>query len=243
MRVLILSEDGSSRSEQVVRSLLLSSWRLIRGYFDESAVEFLPADPARAKAAKANLWRSKQNHDQQAVITLRQYIATNLLISDCSFVYFHYDGDVAWSGRDDGVAKPAPEVFDERMRTQVFMLLQSHGGAQAECALRRLVEVVPYYSVEAWAYQNTQVAREICLAKYGCVDGGRLSQLEADRGWIDEVEKPKDEFALGGAHNLELVESTKFPASRARDAGKSFASFVRSQRDNTRLMECLATLG
>lgn len=83
---------------------------------------------------------------------------------------------------------------------------------------------MPFYSIEAWTYQNTRHAKKICQEKYGGRDVKRFDEWERDRAKLDEVEKPKARTCLGSKHNQELAENA-FP-HREACASKSLAAAV-----------------
>jgi len=80
---------------------------------------------------------------------------------------------------------------------------------------------MPFYSIEAWTYQNTAVSVRLCNARYGGRDAAVFAEWAADPGRLDEVERVKEVAVLKGKHNLELA-SDGFPAETRFRAGKSF---------------------
>jgi len=97
----------------------------------------------------------------------------------------------------------------------------------------RLLVAVPYYSIEAWLFQNIDRARDLCLSHPRC-RGAHVPLLEAwarDRGLLDEVEQPKEQMCFRDAHNATLA-GPGFPTEAVYDAGKSFAETI------DRLVEC-----
>jgi hypothetical protein len=110
--------------------------------------------------------------------------------------------------------------------------------ARAKQRMSRLKQVVPFYSIEAWLFQNTQEAIRLCQEHHGGRDAARFQQWEQDRAALDEVLKPKAEVCLGAKHNLELA-SNGFPAREARAAGKSFAAIIQALCQDAELCEAL----
>lgn len=96
--------------------------------------------------------------------------------------------------------------------------------------MRRLRQLVPFYSIEAWLYQNTAEARRLCEASCGRhLD--KIASWEAVRGDLDEEPQPKEQLCLRGEHNLRLA-TAGFPAEDALKTDKSYAAAVMD------LLEC-----
>ncbi len=140
-------------------------------------------------------------------------IATKLAEETPGFVLFHYDGDRIWSQR---TTSENTQKFEGLIISAVRQLLSSR---QKESRLDRLLPIVPFYSIEAWAYQNTQEAKRICQEHK--LDSGVLDAWESDRTLLDELEMPKNHpVGLGALHNLRLLQSG-YPSSEVFDAERS----------------------
>jgi hypothetical protein len=109
-----------------------------------------------------------------------------------------------------------------------------------DAALGRFIQLTPFYSIEAWLYQNIAEARRICEASCG-----RHIELfnawEADRGLLDQVFKPKSKetSCLEDKHNRALAEKS-FPAEAAFNADKSYAAAVMDLLDRPDLRAAVA---
>ena len=163
--------------------------------------------------------------DQRAIVALRKYLATRLGLPD-SLVFFHFDGDVTWATRTASINR---EQFNRRVVQPVETLLAGIiGQSAAAVRMRRLIEVVPFYSIETWTYQNTSVLVGICSRHCGAIAS---KHAKLYRSWasaptlLDEVAKPKDVCCVANRCNLELVDN-HFPWTRLSAAGKSFAAVV-----------------
>lgn len=99
--------------------------------------------------------------------------------------------------------------------------------------IERLAAFVPYYSIEAWLYQNQE--RLDCLAAQ--------QQAAAVRppaeGW-EEVDQPK-EFVIWLRDRFNLTLATAFPVQPAYDTGRSFTSAVETLRSVPGLVEALTS--
>ncbi|HSO00812.1 MAG TPA: hypothetical protein VLS89_21120 [Candidatus Nanopelagicales bacterium] len=243
LSLLVLTEDSAASAHDVVVALTRKMlWLLDPGY-RRDLVEFRPADGASRKVAQGNLWKSRKPRDRARIVLLGRVIAARLLQEDVpGFVLFHIDGDVPWSRHEDSENVERFEGFirdyvrpalDHALRTQQkdrgesWPDEQMDGAMQA--ALLRLLLLVPFYSVEAWLYQNTEVARRLCAEACGR-HLELIGEWEADPGLLDEIEQPKKRICLGDGprsaeHHRALAEHA-FPADRAFAAGKSFAATV-----------------
>ena len=94
-----------------------------------------------------------------------------------------------------------------------------------QAALARLVLVMPFWSIEAWCYQNTDVAIRLCHEHHSGADVSLFQRWQQDRTALDDVPKPKDTACLRDRHNREL-SSQGFPADDVYLAGTSFAAAV-----------------
>jgi hypothetical protein len=200
--IALLSED---RSEPTWRGLKAILQKLLRRFEDDGftpRVEIMPADPSVRPVLIANRWRSAQAKDEAEKRELWRYLARKVA-EPGGFVVFHYDGDTPWSKRTES---PARAQFDREIRTRVEQVLSGSRLSREEISRRmgRIIECVPFYSVEAWTYQATARAIALCREKYRGADVEKFEAWGADRTKLDEVWKPKDQSCLGGAHNEEL---------------------------------------
>lgn len=71
---------------------------------------------------------------------------------------------------------------------------------------------------------NTARLRELLTNEEDFV---ALARWESDLAALDEIANVKDELSIGGAHNLELVQSKHgFPIEALEELGKSYAATV-----------------
>jgi hypothetical protein len=145
---------------------------------------------------RGNGWKNPRRPD---LVRFRQYVAAKLR-QEHGFVFFHVDGDRAYRDRR----------ASENHRTD------------ADQPLTKLVFLVPYYSIEAWLFQNTERAARLCpgapTCRLGCAD--KLARWRDDRGALDEVLTPKQELCLGNQHNAELA-GPGYPLDEVLRANKS----------------------
>lgn len=228
MKVLILTEDRARDAVDVVQGLLLAAFRLIaREKPFTHKIRFLPAEGRARDVMIACQWRNKRRRE---LVDLRQAIADMLLRG--GFVFFHADGDAAWSDRE---RSPTRKPYDALIPPHVRILVEAACPApEVDRTMRRLHLFMPFYSVESWLYQNTAVARRLatCEAHSTAIDG-----WEDDRSALDEILKPKERVFLGAKHNLTLTE--RFPADLA-EKSPSFSTLLEELRGSTDLLEALA---
>ncbi|MCK6589196.1 MAG: hypothetical protein L6Q76_16615 [Polyangiaceae bacterium] len=214
-----------------------------------------PQDESAKRAMRGNLWKSTRPSDRSKIIDLGRSIAAKLLEEDGpGFVFFHVDGDRVWSERTtsenvekfdafvrDFVRQTLDNVLRRKRRKAGEPLNEEALQHEIETALSRLFRLTPFYSIEAWLYQNTVEARRLCGLHCG-KHISAISEWEKDRSLLDEVLKPKSkEFScLEDRHNIVLAENG-FPAESAFGAGKSYAHAVMAMLDSKELLGALAS--
>lgn len=154
----------------------------------------------------------------------------------------HFDGDVPWSRRDEHETTnrfaDEKQRVKERVRHAAHVLGCEDEAAWVEARMNKLILMVPYYSIEAWLFQNFRVLRGLVGAEGTADDCQRLEEWEAAPSVLEEIRKVKEELSFGSRHNLDLSQS--FPAALVDAVGKSFTAFVNSLRGHEALREALA---
>lgn len=228
LHVHVLSEDSGGNALVAVRSLARVMLRLVDPDHQGRRVDLEPEDAAAAEAMHANLWKGRKGVGRQKLITLARSIARHVL-DESGWVLFHVDADRVWSERDkrpsENLRRYRDDVLLHVERAVDALLAKNQSSSGKAEILSRLCLVSPYYSIESWLYQNTEVARRLCTKH----DRGRHADLfdrwERSRGDLDVIEKPKDEVCLGSRYNHELAGSG-FPARAVYELGTSFAETV-----------------
>jgi hypothetical protein len=248
LRVLVLSEDGSDHAHEVVVALAKSMLKIVDAAV-QTQRERLQFDEERGdarRAMRANLWRSQSEEHEPFIRALMRAIVRQLLVVDddgrpSGFVFFHYDGDEAFSNRG---ASDARRHFAE-LRVKIEQQVRAAGVTTDEAVgrvMRRLVAVEPFYCIEAWTYQHTEAAKKICARR--CGKHTKLFEAWAgDRGALDEITKPWSpeqlDCCLGKENNVGLV-AAGYPAADVWGAGKSFYETVDRMCECPDLVEAVA---
>lgn len=219
---LVLSEDGAQNAHETTVAVVRRMLQLIVPECQTHRIGFEPKDEQAQRAVQGTGW--KQKRPSPEFITALRTIATKLGRAD-GFVFFHFDGDRTWSTRhtSENASKWKSQVID-RVR-QLLLTRPSTTPEEIESMLARLLPIVPFYSIEAWLYQNTDVAIRICREKYQGRDIGKFERWKHDRTLLDDVHQPKEQTCLKGAHNVECARQG-FPAEEVRTAARSYAETV-----------------
>lgn len=241
--LLLLTEDGSAGAFTTLRALTTKMLRLVDRATATHRVHIEPSLETKP-AMVANRWRSKKAKDERLLRDLRRTLATKVLEDGVpGYVLLHFDGDRPWHGREDADNVRAFGDLRRRVRPIIEDALRRRGLPSDDAAiderLRRICPITPYYSIEAWLFQNTARARDLC--QRGC--GKHLEiidEWERDRALLDEIAKPKEQLCFKGRKNHELAESfTAALANEVHEVGKSFFETVERLRDCPGLREAL----
>jgi hypothetical protein len=207
-----------------------------------------------------NQWRSRNPKDiglRERIVLFGRFIAEKLLeghirpaVEAPSFVFFHFDGDHAWRDRhlaegekvadlEDFLQRQVVPAIDRALHKQRAAGITVDVEVGRKAALLRLRRLTPFYSIEAWLFQNTVEARRLCsrtCRKH--VD--ELQMWEADRAKLDELDKPKDKLPCIGTQDHVALAGDAFPAGAVYAVGKSYAVAVDNLRRCSDLRAALA---
>lgn len=253
LSVLLLPEDSGDDAFATFLNLMKELLKQVDPSV-QTQPDKLAFEPVRnqqaLRALQANIWKSEKQKDHGKQVELVRTLATQLMLEN-GWAFFHFDGDRAWANRDSSENE---SKFKTRVRERVQRLIQEElekrerqagkvpaaKDIEARAARRtsRLKQVVPFYSIEAWLFQNTRVAIRLCQKHYSGRDVPLFQKWEREREALDEVLKPKEAVCLGSKHNRELA-SDSFPAREARAAGKSFDAAIQVLSQDAELCEAL----
>ena len=234
LSVLVLTEDRAGDSHKTLVALVKRMFLLVDGRCGTHRIRFEPSNAGAQVAMHGNLWKSTDERNRLKRVILGKAIAEKLMEGgECpGFTLFHFDGDRVWSDRASCENTPKFEAFVQRyVEPLVVAILKKNGMAdEAVERMRRLRRLTPFYSIEAWLYQNTIEARRFCATACGR-HMEMIKEWEEDRGALDEISKPKEVLCLKDRCSHELA-SHGFPQEQAFAVGKSYADTV------MRLIEC-----
>jgi hypothetical protein len=165
----------------------------------------------------------KSTAARQKRIDLIQFLQSQLQRPDIeSFVIIHVDGDRPYAQSAEGTVSQNQQQLDALVTSRLRDGLQARPNL-----LDRFLVVVPFYSIEAWLYQNTDTALLLYQQHYRAHthDMARFEAWRQNPEHLDEVEKPKEAVSLGAGFHLELA-TKGFPAQRVYDVRKSFYKSV-----------------
>lgn len=240
--ILVLTEDSGKHAHDTIAALCKKMLQLLEPACQTQRIAFEPAKESARHVVNANRWKSGKKHRE--LVDLVQTIATTICEHN-RFVFFHVDGDCAWSRRG---STDSVEKFESRIIRAVRARLLAGGvrkepipASEVESLLMRLRLIMPFYSVEAWLYQNTDVAIALCHAQHGGKDADRFTRWKEHRHELDELPRPKDELCLQDKHNKELAERA-YPARAVYEVKASFAAAVDSLRACDALCQALRAI-
>jgi hypothetical protein len=243
MHVLLLTESAGASGFPVLRELVKKMLHLVGEGAAIQRVEFERADEVARAAMGFNSYKSTHKRDHHKQIDLAAAIATWLLRNDRQpFAVVHVDGDRRWSerGAEDHTVCPNREIFERTIVRRVRELLHRQGHPER---LERLLYAIPFWSTEAWTFQNSAELERLC-AKHGQrhhADAELLRRWRENPAMLDEEEYPKDRACtIGDRYNFELAQS--LPGRKLRDLGLSFSASVDGLERCTPLIETLRTL-
>ena len=226
--IVVLPEDSSSQACEVLQQLVAKMLYLIdpaAPLYDRQRVRLEPSSAGARQAFRGNGWHSLAQRQKR--VDVLQYIQSQLKRPDVEgFVVAHVDGDRPYGQSAEGTQSPNQQRFDQLLAAPLRAALKDHPGL-----LERVVLVVPFYSVEAWLYQNTAVALALYEQHHRSHthDKQQFKKWQQDPAALDELVKPKEAVAIGDRWNRELA-SEQFPAQRVYAVGKSFHKSVERLR-------------
>jgi hypothetical protein len=245
LSILILSEDGDKHRAHIWSCLLKRTFvDVLDSDTQTHRIEFLPDQPGWRPILSSNLWKGSGRDSRHGRITLARAIARHLTARpDAHFVDHHVDGDRPWAGRETA-------ENPERYRTDMFQTVRraikdlGQSDAAADRLCKHLFLIVPYYSIEAWLYQNLdeldRIADELPNSQ---ARRKEVTCWRADRGRLDELARPKEHLQwLRDSYNRRLAEKA-WPAEEVHRVGKSYHAAVEEMRQSADLMEALRRTG
>ena len=241
LSVMVLTEDSGAGAHDTVRALAKEMLKLLVPGVRTHRIDFKPLeDESARRAMHGNLWKSTNPLDQPHIRLLIRSLITELLKPE-GFVLYHIDGDRPWSEQES--SENVREFYSRMLApieagVRAFFQRQPHEASAPGERMKRLRLLVPFYSIEAWLYQNTREATRLC-AETGCKQcHGKLAAWEQERASLDEVIRPKKQLCFQDKHNAHLATSG-FPAQEVFEARASFEHAVMTLLECDELTEAL----
>lgn len=248
VRIFVLTEDSSPDARATVEALVKKMLPLVvPNCRVHDRVAFLPTEAREQEAMHGEAWKSDKQCHHDARVRLQRYIARRLCEKQ-TFVVFHADGDTPWQEREQSVNKHKFDAFVVKIKQSAEAGQRSvrksrrHSPQEPqptpEPDLDRLIKFMPFYTLEAWLYQNLQGILDICRRQHDGEHVDAVREWENKRHEFDEIVKPADSFCVAKMHNLELASRT-FPIQKAYDVQKSFFDSVELMKSCQKFVEAL----
>jgi hypothetical protein len=224
--ILLLTEDTAKNAFCTLQSIAKELLKLVDSSTQTHRICFEPLPPNEVEAVQAvqaNIWKSTKARDRNKQVSLVRYMATKLV--EGGFVLFHFDGDKTWADKSSSEnVRQFNETLCARVKLRIQETFQEKKRTDAvEPFMTRLLPVTPFYSIEAWLYQNTRVAKELCEEAHRGEHTDDFEKWERDRALLDEVSAPQKECCLAGMHNP-MLAANSYPSREVMAVGKSFAA-------------------
>jgi hypothetical protein len=244
LALLLVSEDGAKDTQETLESLTKHLLRLVDSNYHSSQVRIeVLKDPQALSAARANRWQSQAPKDRIMQIALVRSLTTWLTTDEDAIILYHMDADIPWSESKAGKIVPKIDLLHQFLLVKLRSIVPARPNekntyqALERSLTERLILIMPYYSIEAWLYQNTKLVRQICKRDDQERHAQTIMQWEQDRGILDDLSQPKNAICLSSRHNCDLALG--FPAEQVLAVGKSFAATVRRLQENPVLLRAL----
>jgi hypothetical protein len=239
--IYLIYEDKSKQMIEGWIALAKKIVRLVNPNCRTDLIDFSPVLNKELKwAAIPSNWMSSNPKDYQKLIQFRRFLA-NLLLEENSFVFFHFDADCPYH---DFYNENKNKNFYDKYLNGILPYIQSiiygHLSKQHEMAqshlidnlIKKIMTLIPSYSIEAWLYQNFRVIFQIFDRDFSNHSDRKLFEnWQKDPGQLDEIIQIKEKTALQDQYNSELATGS-FPAQNIYDIGKSFHDSIQ------RIMDC-----
>jgi len=240
---LLLTEDTGEHAFATQKALAAKILHLVAAGCAIQTIDFQPGDEPTRAGMGFNAYTSTSKRDHRKKVDLAGAIATHLLRDDITpFVLVHIDGDRRWADRgEDPLARCSnQQIFVDTIVPRVEAILAEKGRP---ALIERLRYILPFWSTEAWLYQNSTELAAICAehAPRHERDAELLRRWRADPASLDAVVRPKSiATTLQDRYNARLARS--LPARKVYDLGLSFAATVDELKACNPLTSALETL-
>lgn len=228
IKIRIITEDNSKKAIEVFTNLFKSILKNSIDEFDSRVIKLPDNDGFNFEdVMSGNRWTQKRPRDKGLSFRIREFkrAISQYLIGENCFILWHFDGDMEWSSSKDGEKCKTLQQF------KIFIESIPKNEKNKRITDEHFLMLIPFYSIEAWLYQNRKVLKTISKTE---------DILSVPPEKLDEIKKVKEEFTIKAKYNLEL--SRQFPFSDVFKLNKSFTSSILTIQRNKTLKEQLSFL-
>lgn len=224
LHCVLCTEDSGKQARPVIEALVKKLLQRVDDGLQTQRLKFaFPADDAE-QAVRGMAWKGNPVLKRALVNYLAQRLQQN------HWVVLHTDGDSAWAG--------APGSTNDEAVRDLFETVRRRLSREP----KRLLRLVPHYSIESWLYLNDAQVNAIEAANPKAA--GAAAWLQANAGetsGYDHVVQIKDKCPLKDRFNEDLA-TVRWPASEAAQRSPSWAEAERTWRGHPELSDALAQL-
>jgi hypothetical protein len=239
----LYTEDlrDAARGCVTLRELVRGLLGLVEPAFKSNHIEFLPLHDAPERRVSGSYWKATTKAkpaDQARRTRLIQDIITALRRRHV--VVFHVDGDDQYSNAARAEVVKHLDRLRRDIERYVYEAKIGRDPLPRDVALEHVfLPLVPFYSIESWAYANTTLLREELTDPR---DLEWLARWTADPGAREDILQIKDEtLSIRDRLNEELVRVNRgFPRHDLVALGKSYADTQRRFAASLRIRQGLA---
>lgn len=226
--LLLLSEDKEPVSGDTLVPLVRAGLRIRVPGLRVNRVRIERPGEELARAAQSTNWKREDAKGHRLRTTLYRYIASHVLQdAPAGFVVYHIDGDRPWSSHpgSENTRKFASNLV-AGVRREIVSMKPQLASDDVDRRVARLRPFVPFYSIEAWLYQNLPQLEAIASAdaRRGGEMRATLADWRANPHLIEELEQPKTSI-FGPHHNVRLAQND-WPAAEVYARGQSYRRSV-----------------
>jgi len=244
MNITLYSEDRND-SENGLRSLKKVTNKILRTIHTDSKTNHIKMSPLdESEGVNGSVWKctnSAELGDQKRRKELINHIATELKLN--KYVVFHVDGDTVWSQKNSAEVFEKKELFLRAVKNALTTSYKPRvktplSGNEADDTIKNLFFLIPFYSIESWAYANKDKLREL-LPKKDNMTSDEKHVVDSPIQDLDEIPQIKDKTSIRDFKNFELFDDHRFPWGELYDVQKSFYTVIEEMKTNQNLINDL----
>ena len=208
LTVHIISEDSSRDSFEVIKNIIIASFRSIEPNFDENKIQF-DGYFNKNSCITGTRWKAKRGMEFRKFMT--ELIGE--LKKDNSYVFWHIDGDIAFSNFEKNTdTSDNFSTFNKQIKKIPHTVKIE--GKEVPIDFTKLFLLFPCYSIESWLYPFIDKIKLEKNEEY------KFSSTAFED--FDDILQIKDSSGIGSQYNLEL--STNFKHNTLEALKKSYSA-------------------